>query len=192
MCTPLLRRLGAITLLVVGATWLGGGSASAQTRLTLEAGGLEPLSDMADVNDASFVFAARMEFQEVNPLGKARLISFFTRFGYAPLAVDPDMKASLERQGESADSGYFTVSGGVRVYSRAVPLFLGAGIGYAHYDPPGDNNGRNGFESALGAGLSIKLLGFIVEGEARAHITLLDGARDIQFLTLTGGLGLPF
>lgn len=192
---PTSKPLGVQAIFVLGivvATSAWTTRTAAQTRLMLEAGQLQPLSNLADAIEPSLVFAGRVEFQEVNPLGKVRLISLFGRLGYAPLDLDGDLEASLEARGESTEASYFTVSGGIRVYSEHTPLFVSAGLGYANYDPPGNTGGRHGFEMGLGGGLGVKILGIIVEGEVRGHMTMLEKVDDIEFLTVTGAAGFRF
>ncbi len=182
----LFAGLALVALVVTVATAL---PAHAQTRLSLDAGILMPVSDMSDVHDLSPVVGARWEYQDTNALGRVATRTWFLRFAYGimqktdGLAVVPD----------AADGHYFDATIGGRAYaqSRFSPFFMSVSGGYAQYKLPADSDTFHGGTLNGGLGLRIPFLGFILEAEARGHITLLNDIDNVQFFTGIVSLGIP-
>jgi hypothetical protein len=159
------------------------------TRISLDAGGLMPVGDMADVQKLSPYVGARWEYQEVNALGQISTRTWFLRFGYGFM-----LKEDIPNLPDDANDGYFLDACiGLRAYasSRFSPFFMSLSGGYAQYAPPGDSD--TGYGGTLNGGLGIRLpaLGFIFEAEARGHLTILDGVDNVQFFTGIVSLGIP-
>ena len=178
--------LGLVAVLAIVGTAL---PAHAQTRLSLDAGILMPVSDMADVHDLSPVVGARWGYQDKSALGHVATRTWFLRFAYGIMqksdlpALDP----------EASDGHYFDATIGGRAYaqSRFSPFFMSVSGGYAQYKLPGDSDTFHGGTFNGGLGLRIPFLGFILEGEARGHITLLNDIDNVQFFTGIVSLGIP-
>ena len=168
---------------------LTGGSADAQTRIALDAGGLLPVGNMADVHELSPYVGARWEHQETNALGRVSTRTWFLRFGYGFLMAEdlPELTDS------DSDGHYLDACIGARAYahSRFSPFFLSVSGGYAQYQLPGPSDTHHGGTFNGGLGIRLPLLGFVFEVEARGHLTLLDGTDNVQFFTGIVSLGIP-
>lgn len=178
-----------IGLILAFGILLTGSSADAQTRISLDAGGLLPVGDMADVHKFSPYVGARWEYQETNALGHVSTRTWFLRFGYGFLA-----KEDLPGLSDSDPDGhYLDVCIGARAYasSRFSPFFLSVSGGYAQYDLPGAGDAHHGGTFNGGLGIRLPLLGFVFEAEARGHLTILDGVDNVQFFTGIVSLGIP-
>jgi len=176
-------------LVLLAGLMISGSSADAQTRISLDAGGLMPTGDMADVHDFSPYVGARWEFQQTNALGNVSTRTWFLRMGYGILQKD-DLPAF---EGTDSDGHYLDVCVGGRAYahSRFSPFFMSLSGGYAQYELPGDSDTFHGGTFNGGLGVRLPLAGFILECEARGHLTFLDGTGNIQFFTGIVSLGIP-
>ena len=61
-----------LAVVIVAGMLLANGSARAQTRISLDAGGLLPVGDMGDVHKFSPYVGAKWEYQAVNALDRRR------------------------------------------------------------------------------------------------------------------------
>jgi hypothetical protein len=175
-------------ILVAAATFLAE-PAHAQTRLSLDAGGLLPVGDMADVHKLSPYVGARFEQQATNALGHISTRTWFLRFGYGFM-----LKEDIEGLPEDASDGhYLDLCLGGRAYaaSRFSPFFMSLSGGYANFQAPGPGDSHHGGTVNGGLGVRFGLIGFVVEVEARGHLVFLDGADNIQFFTGIVSLGIP-
>lgn len=164
-------------------------SAGGGTRISLDAGGLLPVGDMADVHKLSPYVGARWEYQQVNALGQISTRTWFLRFGYGFM-----MKEDIPNLPDDADDGhYLDACIGMRAYasSRFSPFFMSVSGGYAQYALPGDSDTFHGGTINGGLGVRLPMLGFIFEAEARGHLTFLDGVDNVQFFTGIVSLGIP-
>ncbi len=162
-------------------------AASAQTRLSLEGGGLFPLGTMGDMIDTSAYLGATFDIQEVNALGQTSLVGFYIRAAYAPLVVKDEVKRLMNDD----SSSYFEATLGVKAYARFAPLFITVQAGYANYSPPA-RSAKNGIATGLGLGFDFggPALHFTIEG--RANYDFMQDISDISFLTATASIGFPF
>jgi hypothetical protein len=83
----------------------------------------------------------------------------------------------------------FDVGGGIRVYSRWTMIFLTIGGGWIHTEIAGAND--DGADAFGGAGVTLPLYLFMVEGVVTAHNGFFSGD-DIQYLDATASLAMPF
>ena len=174
----------AATLLTL--TMLTGG-ASAQSRLSLEGGGLFPLGTMGDDVDVSPYLGATFELQDVNALGQTALLGVFLRGAYAPLTVKDEAKTIYNDD----SSSYFEAAIGVKAYSKAAPFYITVQGGYANYSPPGLGS-KNGLATGLGLGLDFGGPAIHVSLEGRANYAFMQDIDNISFLTTTAAIGFPF
>jgi hypothetical protein len=190
------RFVFASFVLAVAALFLGT-PASAQTRLTLFGGPLVPFGDFDEVADLSWTAGARVEFQTVNAIGQRDQLSYFIEGSYSQILADEELELVLEDLGEDSDSSILGAAAGVRVYMRPAPLFISAGAGYIRYTPPADAGGLDGLDLQLGLGFMLPFERVQLEAVAVAHEALLNaedgfGDEDLQYLTATAGIALPF
>jgi hypothetical protein len=165
--------------------------ALAQNRLAVEAGGLFPFSSFGDVNDTSPYFGATFDIQDVNPLGQVALLGVFLRAAYSPLVVNKNLKALLESNGRETGSSYFEGTLGLKAHSKASPFFLSVDAGYANYNLPGGGS-KSGFASGVGLGTAFGGPAVHLTIEGRMNVAFMSGIDNLQFFTLTAGLGFPF
>lgn len=177
--------------LIAAAVVVLAGPASAQTRLTLAAGGLVPFGDLEETTDPSPRGLLRAEFQPVNALGVVSPVAFLVYLGYSDLALKSEVKDALLVAGDTTEPYLMEAGAGVRVYSRAAPFFLSGGAGYARYRPGGDAEAHNGLDLHGGLGFLLPVGIVLVEPEITGHVVLLDEG-DFQFLSATLGVALPF
>lgn len=179
--------LGAVVL----GLCLAPAEADAQTRLTLFGGGLLPFGDLEEIVDPSLQLGARLEYQPVNARGKRRLNSWFLQACWTPLEPKSEIKAAAEARGESADADLAVVSLGARIYSRAAPLFLQIGGGWAWYDRPGlDAEDLADFH--LGAGFLIPIPLLYLEADASIHQAFGRDDLSLTYVSANAGISLPF
>ena len=163
--------------------------AQAQTRISLDAGGLLPVGDMADVQKLSPYVGAKWEQQNTNALGHIATRTWFLRFGYGFM-----QKEDIEGLPESASDGHFLdlcLGGRAYARSRFSPFFMSLSGGYANFQAPGPGDSFHGGTVNGGLGLRFGLLGFVAEAEVRGHLAFLDGADSLQFFTGIVSLGIP-
>ncbi|MGQ0723042.1 MAG: hypothetical protein ACT4PE_15945 [Candidatus Eiseniibacteriota bacterium] len=181
----------ALTTLVAGALIaLGSSSASAQTRLTVAGGALIPLGDLENTHDTSAHAAFRIEHQPVDALGRAGRLSFLGEVSWADLSLEPAVEQALEDLGMDGGASLLGVGLALRVYSAAAPLFVHAGSGWARHESD-DSDSENGVDVHAGIGFVVTSRLVFVEPLVSAHTVLLEG-EDLQFVTATLGVGLPF
>lgn len=182
------RMLSAAGLALLVISMFASAPAAAQTRLSIDAGGLFPVGDMADVNAASPVVGARWEYQDVNALGNVATRTWFLRFGYGFLQEDLPQPPQ-----DNSDGHYFDACIGARAYaqSRFSPFFMSVSGGYAQYKFPGPSDTFHGGTLNGGLGIGFPLAGFVLEVEGRGHVVFLDGADNIGFFTGIVSLGIP-
>jgi hypothetical protein len=175
-------------LILVAGTLLGAGSADAQTRISLDAGGLLPVGDMGDANGLSPWVGARWEYQATNALDRVSTRTWFLRFGYGFLQKDDALVVA-----DDSDGHFLDLCVGMRAYahSRFSPFFMSVSGGYAQYQLPGPSDTNHGGTANGGLGVRIPLAGFVFEAEARGHLVFLDGTDNIQFFTGIVSLGIP-
>lgn len=178
-----------VGLIILGSIAFLAPSAEAQTRLSLDAGGLLPVGDMSDLHGLSPYVGARFEQQNTNALGHIATRTWFLRFGYGFLLTEDS--AGLPE--DASDGHFIDACLGARAYaaSRFSPFFLSISGGYANYKSPGAGDSYHGGTINGGLGLRFGLLGFIVEGEVRGHAAFLDGGDNLQFFTGIVSLGIP-
>ena len=165
--------------------------AGAQSNLGVTGGMLLPFGDLGDIADASPYVGARYEIQDVNALGQVAVMTFLVHGGFAFLQTDSDLEELLDEAGDTSDGSYFDAGLGMRVYSAASPLFVGAGLGYANLDPAGSGDSVNGFLAHAGAGLVVDLPSIKVDLEGRVNFVAGEDDNYQHFQVLLT-LGLPF
>lgn len=163
--------------------------AAAQTRISLDAGGLLPVADMADAHDLSPYVGARWEVQATNALGQISTRTWFLRFGYGLLQTSEEVSS-----GADVSDGYFLdacIGGRAYAQSKWSPLFVSVSGGYAQYEAPGFQKTFHGGTLNGGMGARLGILGLILEAEVRGHLTILDGTDNIEFFTGIVSIGIP-
>jgi hypothetical protein len=178
-----------LAVVIVAGMLLANGSARAQTRISLDAGGLLPVGDMGDVHKFSPYVGAKWEYQAVNALDRVSTRTWFLRFGYGFLQKE-DLPGLTD---SDSDGHYLDVCIGGRAYahSRWSPFFMSISGGYAQYELPGPSDTHHGGTINGGLGVRLPFAGFVFEAEARGHLTFLDGTDNIQFFTGNVSLGIP-
>jgi hypothetical protein len=165
--------------------------AGAQNRLSAEAGGFFPLSDLGDITSTSGYIGARIDIQDLNPLGQVALLGIFGRVAFAPLVVKDEIKSQLANLGRDDSSSYFEATLGLKAHSAASPFFVSAQAGYANYSPPGSDS-KSGFATGVGLGTDFGGPALHISLEGRANFAFMSDIDNIQFLTLTASVGFPF
>lgn len=165
--------------------------ASAQTRLTVAAGGAIPFGNLGDRTDPSPRAVLALELQPMNALGKVSPVSLLGYVAYTDLSLTSELEKTLLANGENTEPYILEVGAGMRVYSRVAPFFLGAGAAYARYLPGGSAGDRNGVDVHGGLGFLVPTRFVMLEAEASGHAVLLKDD-DLQFLAVTLGVALPF
>jgi hypothetical protein len=177
-------------LLVTALLALVAAPTSAQTRLTIAGGALVPLGDLEETHDTSAHLAFRVEHQRVDALGRAGRVSFLGEVSWADLSLEPAVEEALEDLGQDGGASLLGVGIALRVYSEAAPLFVHAGSGWARHESE-DPDSRNGVDIHAGIGFVLASKVVFLEPLVSGHTVLLEG-EDLQFVTATLGVGLPF
>jgi len=179
-----------ITVLLIIAVVGMAASATAQTRLALEAGALFPTGSLKDNSNTSPFFGGRVEFQSTNALGQVAVLSYILRAGYSPLQLKDDVKAALEALGASTSNWLFTGGGAIRVYASESPLFFSAGANYLFIETGG--SGNSGVEGMIGVGLSKRGTSTVFGIEARGHFSAVANRDNFSYFTTVATVGIPF
>jgi hypothetical protein len=167
--------------------------AMAGNNLTLQAGALFPVSDMADANTISPYGGLRFEWQDINALGQTAVQSFLVYGGYAILFIDSDYESSLVAADQSADDGgYFEAGVATRIYSKSNAAFVGVGGSYVSYDPAGPSGAKPGAGLMIGLGLANDSPTYRFEIEGRANVAWIQDYDSIVSFMVLVGVGLPF
>jgi hypothetical protein len=156
-----------------------------------------PIGEFEDGADLSWFAGARLEFQRTNALGKKHPLTWYMRGAYSDVSLDAELESVLEMAGEETSSSLILAGAGLRAYSRSTPLFLQTGAGYLRYSPPGDLDAVDGLVLDLGLGFHLPFEAIQAEAVAAIHEALLDsdegfGEEDLQFLTVSAGVSIPF
>ena len=165
-------------------------AASAQTNLGFTGGALFPVGDFAESADISPYVGVSLELQDVNAIGQVATLSYLLQGGYAFLQTDADLEALLDAQGKTKDGSYFDVGAGVRVYSKASPLFISVGASYLNLELAGDSGSQSGFGAYIGVGFASAVTTFRLSVEGRANLGLFSDD-NIQYFQALVGFGLP-
>jgi hypothetical protein len=165
--------------------------AAAQTRLTVAGGALLPLGDLGDTNDPSAHVAFRLEHQPVDALGRAGRLSFLVEAAWADLSFEDEVEQALIALGRETGGSLLLVGAALRAYSQVAPIFLSAGGGWGRHESDAESGSRDGVDLHAGIGFVLSSNAIFVEPLVAGHTVMMEG-EDLQFVTATLGIGLPF